>query len=61
MVLLYSLGYDNGETQTGVTTFFIDDKIDTGAILLQEQTHIGPNDTLEILYTKLMNQGAHWL
>lgn len=48
----------NGETQTGVTTFFIDDKIDTGAILLQEQTAIGPNDTLEILYTKLMNQGS---
>ena len=48
----------NGETQTGVTTFFIDDKIDTGAILLQEQTAIGPNDTLEVLYTKLMNQGS---
>lgn len=48
----------NGETQTGVTTFFIDDKIDTGAILLQEQTVIGPNDTLEVLYTKLMKQGS---
>ena len=48
----------NGETQTGVTTFFIDDKIDTGAILLQDHTPIGPNDTLEVLYPKLMNQGS---
>ena len=27
----------NGETETGVTTFFIDDKIDTGAVILQER------------------------
>jgi len=30
----------NGETRTGVTTFFIDDKIDTGEIILQEEVHI---------------------
>ncbi|CAL6310930.1 unnamed protein product [Bathycoccus prasinos] len=28
----------NGETKTGVTTFFIDEKIDTGAIILQDET-----------------------
>ena len=27
----------NGETKTGVTTFFIDEKIDTGAMILQEE------------------------
>ena len=30
----------NGETITGVTTFFIDEKIDTGKILLREEVHI---------------------
>ena len=29
----------NGETKTGVTTFFIDEKIDTGAIILSNETH----------------------
>ena len=32
----------NGETTTGVTTFFIDDKIDTGNILLREEVRIFP-------------------
>ena len=31
----------NGETKTGVTTFFIDDKIDTGAMILSKETEIG--------------------
>ena len=30
----------NGETKTGVTTFFIDDKIDTGAMILHKETII---------------------
>ena len=34
----------NGEQKTGVTTFFIDDKIDTGAIILQEEIAIEPDD-----------------
>jgi methionyl-tRNA formyltransferase len=30
----------NGETKTGVTTFFIDDKIDTGAMILSKEIEI---------------------
>ncbi len=48
----------NGETETGVTTFFIDDKIDTGEIILQEKTTIDPNDTAGTLHDKLMHLGA---
>ncbi len=48
----------NGEVRTGVTTFFIDDKIDTGEIILQETTTIGPEDTAGDLHDKLMMQGA---
>lgn len=48
----------NGETQTGVTTFFIDDKIDTGAIILQEKEKIGPDDTAGHLHDRLMVLGA---
>ena len=35
----------NGETKTGVTTFFIDEKIDTGEIILQDEIDIDINDT----------------
>lgn len=48
----------NGETETGVTTFFIDDKIDTGAILLQQKTAISPHDTAGDLHDTLMGMGA---
>lgn len=48
----------NGETTTGVTTFFIDDKIDTGAIILQEQISINPEETAGTLHDKLMTIGA---
>ena len=48
----------NGETVTGVTTFFIDDKIDTGAIILQEKTTIAIEDTAGTLHDKLMKLGA---
>ncbi|SHJ65183.1 methionyl-tRNA formyltransferase [Arenibacter nanhaiticus] len=48
----------NGETETGVTTFFIDDKIDTGEILLQKKTTIDKDDTAGILHDKLMYLGA---
>jgi methionyl-tRNA formyltransferase len=34
----------NGETKTGVTTFFIDDKIDTGAMILSSEIEIGANE-----------------
>lgn len=49
----------NGETETGVTTFFIDDKIDTGEIILQERIPIEPDDTAGVLHDKLMKVGAN--
>ncbi len=48
----------NGETKTGVTTFFIDEKIDTGAIILQEETYINETDNAEDLHDRLMDLGA---
>jgi len=48
----------NGEKETGVTTFFIDDKIDTGAILLQRHTRISEDETAGTLHDKLMHLGA---
>lgn len=48
----------NGETRTGVTTFFIDDKIDTGAILLQEMIATGPDETAGELHDRLRQLGA---
>lgn len=47
----------NGETQTGVTTFFIDEKIDTGAIIYNDATDILPNELAGELHDKLMNLG----
>jgi methionyl-tRNA formyltransferase len=48
----------NGETITGVTTFFIDEKIDTGNILLREEVHISPSENAGDLHDKLMKAGA---
>ena len=48
----------NGEQKTGVTTFFIDDKIDTGAIILQEEIAIEPDDDAGSLHDRLMYLGA---
>ena len=48
----------NGETKTGVTTFFIDEKIDTGAIILQDETTIHKKDNSEDLHDRLMLLGA---
>lgn len=48
----------NGESETGVTTFFINDKIDEGAILLQEKEAISNEDTAGELYDRLMKKGA---
>ena len=48
----------NGEKETGVTTFFIDEKIDTGEILLQEKTKIGLEDTAGSLHDRLMDIGS---
>ena len=48
----------NGETKTGATTFFIDDKIDTGEIILQEEIEIKKEETVGSLHDKLMYLGA---
>lgn len=48
----------NGETKTGVTTFFIDEKIDTGAIILQDEIAIEANETVGTLHDKLMEIGS---
>ncbi len=48
----------NGETKTGATTFFIDDKIDTGEIILQEECEITDDDTAGTLHDRLMALGA---
>lgn len=48
----------HGEKETGVTTFFIDDKIDTGAIILKESIPIDDADNMGTLHDKLMNLGA---
>ena len=48
----------NGETQTGVTTFFINEKIDEGNILLQAETEISPEDNAGTLHDRLMEIGA---
>lgn len=48
----------NGETKTGVTTFFIDEKIDTGAIILHKETSILPEENAGALHDRLMNLGA---
>jgi methionyl-tRNA formyltransferase len=48
----------NGETKTGITTFFIDDKIDTGEIILQKEIAINNNETVGSLHDKLMFLGA---
>jgi methionyl-tRNA formyltransferase len=46
-----------GETKTGVTTFYINDKIDTGAIILKKEIEITANDNAGFLHDKLINLG----
>lgn len=48
----------NGETITGITTFFIDEGIDKGKIILQEVIPIGETETAGSLHFKMMQQGA---
>ncbi len=48
----------NGETKTGITTFFIDEKIDNGNILLQEEVAISAQDTAGSVHDKLMMRGS---
>ena len=48
----------NGEKETGVTTFFIDEKIDTGAIIMQSKLNINPTENAGELHDKLMHLGS---
>ena len=48
----------NGDTKTGVTTFFIDDKIDTGAMILSSEIEISPNENAGELHDRLMQLGS---
>lgn len=48
----------NGETTTGVTTFFIDDKIDTGAMILNSEITIEPEENAGQLHDRLMLLGS---
>ena len=48
----------NGETQTGVTTFFLDKEIDTGRIIMQKEQPLPADADAEWLYERLMRLGA---
>lgn len=48
----------NGEKETGVSTFFLDEKIDTGAMIMQRSTEISSEENLESLHDRLMETGA---
>lgn len=51
----------NGETTTGITTFLLSRKVDTGAILLQERVDIAQDDDAGSVHDKLMDVGAQFL
>lgn len=48
----------SGETETGVTTFFLKHEIDTGNVIFQEKEPIYPDDNVGTLYERLMKKGA---
>ena len=48
----------NGETETGVTTFFLKQDIDTGSIIFQEKEPISLADNVGDVYERLMHKGA---
>lgn len=50
-----------GEKETGVTTFFINEKMDTGEMILQRRTPIGDMETAGELHDRLMTIGAEAL
>lgn len=48
----------NGETKTGLTTFFLEQEIDTGNILLTKELEIGEEDDFGSLHDRMMLEGA---
>ena len=51
----------NGETETGVTIFFLSPRVDAGDILVQQKVEIGSNETAGELYERLKMKGAELL
>ena len=51
----------NGENETGITTFFIDQQIDSGAIIQQEKIALTDKTTAAELHNTLMNKGSELL
>ena len=49
----------NGETKTGVTTFFLNHEIDKGSVIFREETDISPEETAGDVHDRLMIMGAH--
>ena len=48
----------NGETETGVTTFFLEPSVDTGNIILQRSLSIGPDETAGSVHDRMKELGA---
>lgn len=51
----------NGEEKTGCTIFFLEEEVDTGKIIKQQETEIGPNETTGDIYKRLKNMGSSLL
>ncbi|MFK7844511.1 MAG: methionyl-tRNA formyltransferase [Rhodothermales bacterium] len=47
-----------GDEETGVTTFFLEQRVDTGSIILQRSMPIGPNETAGEVHDRMMELGA---
>ena len=48
----------NGDTETGITTFFLQHEIDTGEVIQQVRVPITDEDNVEVIHDKLMNLGG---
>jgi len=48
----------NGETETGLTTFFLKKKVDTGNIIYQEKISIGPEEIFDELYARMSERAG---
>jgi methionyl-tRNA formyltransferase len=51
----------NGETETGLTSFFLQKKVDTGQIIQQEETEIDDNENFDSLYARLSEMAGPFL
>jgi methionyl-tRNA formyltransferase len=51
----------NGEVETGLTSFFLKKDVDTGNMILQEKTNIGPEDSYDLLASRMSAQAGPFL